>query len=76
MIIDDEEGAGSGPGPGQIVPLRPPGGAAQPGLDRGIQGFIGSKLRAMYADLAQQPVPDRFAELLGQLADRNGEDAR
>ena len=42
-------------------------GAAEPGLDRIIQARIGDNLRAMYDDLLQQPVPDRFKDLLGQL---------
>ncbi len=36
-------------------------------LDRTIQTRIGDQLRAMYDDLMQQPVPDRFAHLLSQL---------
>ncbi len=36
-------------------------------LDRVIQRRIGDQLRAMYDDLMQQPVPDRFAQLLAQL---------
>ena len=42
-------------------------GASEPGLDRTIQSRIGDNLRAMYDDLLQQPVPDRFKDLLGQL---------
>ena len=41
--------------------------AEEPGLDRGIQDHIGAKLRAMYDELRDQPVPDRFLELLGEL---------
>jgi hypothetical protein len=41
--------------------------AREPGLNRGIQDHIGSKLRAMYDDLKERPVPDRFLELLGNL---------
>jgi hypothetical protein len=41
--------------------------AEEPGLDRGIQNHIGAKLRAMYDDLRDQPVPDRFLEILGNL---------
>jgi hypothetical protein len=41
--------------------------ASEPGLDRTIQARIGDNLRAMYDDLLQQPVPDRFKDLLGQL---------
>lgn len=75
MVIHDEDQAGSGSRPGEVLPLRRSG-VTHPALDRGIQGFIGSKLRAMYDDLAQQPVPDRFVELLGQLANRGEEDGR
>ena len=43
----------------------------EPGLDRAIQERIGDRLRAMYDDLVQQPVPDRFVELLNRLEKRN-----
>ena len=38
-----------------------------PKLDRPTQGRIGDQLRAMYDDLLNQPVPDRFADLLSRL---------
>jgi hypothetical protein len=41
-------------------------------LTRDIQIKIGQQLRAMYADVVDQGVPDRFVELLTQL-DRNGQ---
>ena len=41
--------------------------SSEPGLDRAIQARIGDNLRAMYDELLQQPVPDRFKDLLGQL---------
>jgi hypothetical protein len=41
--------------------------ASEPILDRAIQERIGDHLRAMYDDLMQQPVPDRFVELLNRL---------
>jgi hypothetical protein len=44
---------------------------SEPTLDRAIQSRIGDHLRAMYDDLMQQPVPDRFADLLGQLERRS-----
>jgi hypothetical protein len=44
--------------------------ATDPKLDSGSQQRIGDQLRAMYDELMQQPVPDRFKELLEQL-DRN-----
>ena len=39
----------------------------EPALDRNIQARIGDNLRAMYDELLQQPVPDRFKDLLGQM---------
>jgi Anti-sigma factor NepR len=45
---------------------------AEPGLDRATQERIGNHLRAMYDDLMQQPVPDRFVELLDRLEGRKG----
>ncbi|MXQ12876.1 NepR family anti-sigma factor [Microvirga makkahensis] len=36
-------------------------------LDSGSQKRIGDQLRAMYDELMQQPVPERFRELLDQL---------
>jgi hypothetical protein len=48
----------------------------EPGLDRNVQARIGDNLRAMYDDLLQQPVPDRFKDLLGQFeqqSDRKGQ---
>ena len=38
-----------------------------PKLDSGSQKRIGDQLRAMYDELMQQPVPDRFKDLLDQL---------
>jgi len=38
-----------------------------PKLDSNSQRRIGDQLRAMYDELMQQPVPDRFKELLEQL---------
>jgi hypothetical protein len=39
----------------------------EPSLDRNTQARIGDHLRAMYDELLQQPVPDRFRDLLGRL---------
>lgn len=43
---------------------------AGPKLDRGTQSRIGDQLRAMYTDLMEQPVPDKFKALLDQLDQR------
>ena len=46
--------------------------SSEPGLDRAIQSRIGDELRAMYDNLMQQPIPDRFSELLGRLEQGEG----
>ena len=46
--------------------------ATDPKLDSGSQKRIGDQLRAMYDVLMQQPVPDRFRDLLDQLDKKNG----
>ena len=38
-----------------------------PGLDRVIQAQIGDKLRAMYGELTEQPVPDRLTAILARI---------
>ena len=50
--------------------------AAEPVIERAVQERIGTHLRAMYDDLMQQPVPDRFAELLGKLEARGDDKAQ
>lgn len=39
----------------------------EPMLDRVSQDRIGSELRAMYTDLANQPIPQRFLDLIEKL---------
>ena len=36
-------------------------------LDRSLQARIGGMLREVFSDLAEAPVPDRFAKLLEAL---------
>jgi hypothetical protein len=43
-------------------------------LGREIQSKIGEQLRAMYDEVVEQGVPDRFAELLKQLDKQGGGD--
>jgi hypothetical protein len=38
-----------------------------PSLDRGVQAQIGDKLRAMYGELQEQPLPDRLSQILDRL---------
>jgi len=42
-------------------------GQQRSGLNREIQSKIGQQLRAMYDDVVQEGVPDRFADLLKRL---------
>lgn len=42
------------------------------GLDRQIQAKIGQQLRAMYDEVVDQGVPDRFSELLAKLDQAGG----
>lgn len=50
--------------------------SSNPRLDRVTQGRIGDQLRAMYDDLMQQPVPDKFRDLLTQLGKKDGDSDR
>jgi len=49
-------------------------GKTNSGLNREIQAKIGQQLRAMFDEVVQEGVPDRFADLLRQL-DTPGEKA-
>jgi hypothetical protein len=39
------------------------------GTGGSVEGVIGSRLRAYYDEVAREPVPDRFVELLKRLND-------
>lgn len=64
MIAEDGKraSASSSDNP-DMTPLK----AQDPGLDRAIQARIGDRLRAMYDNLAEEPVPDRLADILKRL---------
>jgi hypothetical protein len=47
------------------------GGAKPAKLGRDVQARLGQQLRAMYDDVLNQGVPDRFADLLNRI-DSNG----
>lgn len=47
--------------------------AKKPALDRQVQAHIGRKLKAVYDEVASEPVPSRLMELLQQLESRNKE---
>ena len=46
---------------------------SDPKLDSTSQKRIGDQLRAMYDELVQQPVPDRFRSLLDLLEEKDQE---
>jgi hypothetical protein len=46
------------------TPSQSPIGAA---LDPTLQAHIGRQLRALYDEIVQQPIPDRFIQLLEEL---------
>ena len=46
-----------------------------PTLGQDIQAKIGRQLRAIYDDVVNQGVPDRFVELLNRLDEQGGKDA-
>ena len=59
-----EQTAGDAPGADpQSGPSSAP--AREPPID--IQVYIGTRLREVYNDVAKQPIPDRFIELMRQL---------
>ena len=39
-----------------------------PALSRSLQGHLGRQLRAVYTELIHEPMPDKFAKLLEELA--------
>ena len=58
---------GSGEEPG-----RSGGGRKRQGLDAELHSFIGERLRLYYADLLQEPVPERFVTILEKLESSEG----
>lgn len=53
--------------PPAAAPLEKGEGAATTPPSADIQSYIGSHLRAIFADVANQPVPDRFLDLMKRL---------
>ncbi len=43
-------------------------------IDTDIQERLGEKLKEAYSDVINEPVPDRFLELLNQLSQQSGTD--
>lgn len=59
-------GGSTGQGPGRASGTPRPSGAD-------VHAYIGRQLRAVYDDVAKQPVPDRFLELMKQLDTKTSE---
>jgi hypothetical protein len=55
------------------TPMESPGGNVRAGLNREIQAKIGQKLRAVYEDIVQEGVPERFVDLLRKLDKPSGD---
>jgi hypothetical protein len=53
--------------PSEKMQTDPNGEKPHSGLNREIQSKIGQQLRAMYDDVVQEGVPDRFADLLRRI---------
>ena len=51
------------------------GSKSEPKLGQEVQAKIGRQLRAIYDDVVNQGVPDRFVELLSRLDKDDGENA-
>jgi hypothetical protein len=45
-------------------------------LDRTVQAQIGRLLRDVFADVSNEPVPDRFVTLLAELEGKSKEESR
>ena len=54
------------------APERDAGGRDVQPVSTDMQAFIGRQLRAVFDDIAKQPVPDRFLELMRQLEEKSG----
>lgn len=52
---------------GEVVPFAQAGQETNLAVGPSARQQLGTALRAMYDELAQQPLPDRFVELLNQL---------
>lgn len=61
------ETAAEGPAEMSILKRNPADLRHGTGLDAGLQSQIGHKLKAMYDEVAQAPIPDKFLALLQKL---------
>ena len=67
----DDENARPAPGVQGPTEAATDAGAAEPGRAAvDVQAYIGRQLRAVYDDVAKQPIPDRFLALMKQLEEQ------
>jgi hypothetical protein len=67
------------PGPPPMIPDPSPSpadvsAASVKKRNSNVKDHIGRQLRALYDEVACQPVPDRFMELLNRLDEKSGEE--
>jgi hypothetical protein len=51
---------------------RPRAAVRKDGAPANVEGHIGKQLKAVYDDVLNQPIPDRFLDLLSQLESKTG----
>ncbi len=61
---------------GEVMPFSRVGQVITPAISHTSQQHIATNLRAMYHELVQQPLPDRFVELLAELDQKEAEQER
>jgi hypothetical protein len=64
-MIKDKEGEGKSEG--KVSRKRAGGPTKTRRVDGSVQASIGNRLRAYYDEVAREPVPERFVELLKRL---------
>jgi hypothetical protein len=73
--MNDERKPVGQPKPMETAASRDKKDTVKPGkLGREVQARLGQQLRAMYDDVVNQGVPDRFAELLDRLEGNGNKD--
>ena len=64
--LNDQDAAFKAPpDDASLEPVADDNGKRNPGVD--VQAYIGRQLRAVYDDVAKQPIPERFLDLMKKL---------
>jgi hypothetical protein len=64
----------AGPAGSVILPFRLNAWRDNPSLDRALQAHIAVGLRQMYRELLDEPIPERFIELIAELDRKQSEE--